>query len=145
MTARLATGFVLLLTIMFLFAPVMALGAGLPTRIVPASCDVEGGCQSICDIALLAQNVLNTGIFIAIFLSAVLFAWAGWQAMTAGGNMEKVHSARSVFTNVLIGLLIILGGWIVIDTLMRTLTNASTFGPWNKICDILWQATSALV
>jgi hypothetical protein len=88
---------------------------------------------SVCHIATLTQNILNTSIFIAVVLSALLFAYAGWQAVTAGGDTEKMRSARSVFTNVFIGLVIILAGWIVVDTLVRTLTNAS-FGPWNKIC-----------
>ena len=133
MVHRFATVVVILFTLMFLFSPVMVLGQGLPSRIVPESCDVPGGCQSICDVALLAQNVLNTGIFIAIFLSAFMFAWAGWLAVSSGGNAEQWAHAKSIFINVLIGLIIILAGWIIIDTLMKTVTNAS-FGPWNKIC-----------
>lgn len=87
----------------------------------------------MCDIALVAQNLLNTGIFIAVFLSAILFAYAGWEAVTAGGNAEKMGNARKIFTNVLVGLIIILAGWVIIDTLMKTVTNAN-FGPWNKVC-----------
>lgn len=134
MVQRYAAAVIILFTVMFLFSPVMVLGQGLPNRIVPESCDGPGGCQSICDVALLAQNLLNTGIFVAVFLSALLFAYAGWQAVTAGGNTEKMRAARSVFINVTIGLIIILAGWIIIDTLMRTVTNAN-FGPWNKICE----------
>ncbi len=136
MVSRFGVVVIVLFTLMFLFSPVMVLGQGLPSRIVPESCDVPGGCQSICDVALLAQNVLNTGIFIAIFLSAFMFAWAGWKAVTSGGNAEQWTEAKSIFTNVLIGLIIILAGWIVIDTLMKTVTNAS-FGPWNKICEAI--------
>ena len=29
-------------------------------------------CKSVCDLATLAQNVLNTGIYVAVFLSAIL-------------------------------------------------------------------------
>lgn len=136
MVGRFAVIAVVMFTIMFLFSPVMVLGQGLPNQIVPDSCNGPGGCQSICDVALLAQNLLNTGIFIAVFMSALLFAYAGWQAVTAGGNAEKMQSAKSVFINVTIGLVIILAGWIVIDTLMKTVTNAS-FGPWNKICEAI--------
>lgn len=122
-----------LLTVMFLFSPVLVLGQGIPSQIVPASCNGIGGCKSVCDIALVAQNLLNTGIFIAVFLSAILFAYAGWEAVTAGGNAEKMGNARKIFTNVLVGLIIILAGWVIIDTLMKTVTNAN-FGPWNKVC-----------
>jgi hypothetical protein len=123
---------VALLTAVFLFAPVFALGAGMPTQIVTCS----GPNCSVCDLANLAQNVLNTAIYLAVFLSAVLFAWAGWEALTAAGSAEKVGHARTIFGNVVLGLVIILAGWLVIDTLMKTMTNGS-FGPWNKICELL--------
>lgn len=136
MLNRFALVTVTLFTLMFLFSPVLVLGQGLPSQIVPTSCNEPGGCKSICDIALVAQNLLNTGIFIAVFLSAILFAYAGWEAVTAGGNTEKWGNAKRIFGNVLIGLIIILAGWIIIDTLMKTVTNAS-FGPWNKICEAI--------
>jgi len=105
--------------------------AALPDKIVPCNgvdCDV-------CDIAKLAQNTLNAGIYIAIFLSAILFAWAGWKYVSAGGDSGKVRSAREIFTNVLIGLVIILAGWLVVDTIMKTFVSESaTLGPWNEIC-----------
>lgn len=122
----------LLVIIVTLFLP-FAVAAGIPT-IVPDECNEIGGCQSICDIAQLAQNVLNAGIYIAIILSAFMFAWAGWRAMTSGGNTEQYAQAKKIFGNVLIGLIIILVGWIVIDTLMRTFVGVNPGLPWNKIC-----------
>lgn len=119
-----------MLTALFLFSPVMALGAGLPSKIVP--CD--GVNCTVCDVAQLSQNILNTGIFIAVFFSAVLFAWAGWKVLTSGGDSEQYSSGKRIFTNVIVGLVIILAAWLLIDTLMKTLTNGS-FGPWNKVCE----------
>jgi len=115
----------------FILAIPLVTSAALPDKIVPCNgvdCDV-------CDIAKLAQNTLNAGIYIAIFLSAILFAWAGWKYVTAGGESGKVKSAREIFTNVLIGLIIILAGWLVVDTIMKTFVSESaTLGPWNEIC-----------
>lgn len=114
-----------------LVAPLLTSAAGgMPAKIVP--CD--GVDCNLCHIAELAQNVLNTGIFIAVFLSAILFAWAGWKYITAGGGGE-VSAAKEIFLNVLIGLVIILAAWLVVDTIMRTLVNENaSIGPWNKIC-----------
>ena len=54
----------------------------------------------------------------------------------AQGNMSEISAARSMFTNVAIGLVIILAGWLVVDTVMRTLVVSDTsFGPWNRICN----------
>ena len=132
--------------VIFFIAPTFALAAaGLPGQIVPEQCNQVGGCQSVCDLATVAQNVLNTGIYIAVFLSAVLFAWAGWLYLTsvAGGEISR---AKEIFVNVAIGLVIILAGWLVVDTLMRTLVgNGGSFGPWNKICALFVQQVSAFV
>jgi multisubunit Na+/H+ antiporter MnhF subunit len=113
-----------------LLVPLFASAAGIPDKIVP--CD--GLNCNMCHIATLAQNVLNTGIFVAVFLSAILFAWAGWKYVTAGGGGE-VSTAKGIFFNVLIGLVIILAAWLIVDTIMRTLVNENaSIGPWNKIC-----------
>lgn len=107
---------------------VSAQGGGLPKQIVPETCNQPGGCQSICDVVKLAQNVLNFGIFMAVVLSALLFAYAGFKLLTAGGNTEVYAQGKRVFGNVLIGLIIILAGWIVIDTLLKTFTGGGLSG-----------------
>jgi len=136
-----------LLTIVFFVAPSIALAAAaLPGQIVPEKCNTQiGGCESICDLATVAQNVLNTGIYIAVFLSAALFAWAGWLYLTSVAGNE-ISRAKEIFVNVAVGLVIILAGWLVVDTLMRTLVgNGGSFGPWNKICEAFVQHVSAFV
>ena len=147
MIQRRVITFAILLLVVFIIAPSVVLAASnsLPGAIVPKECNDPGGCQSICQLEILAQNVLNTGIYIAVFLSAILFAWAGWLYLTgvAGSDLSR---AKSIFTNVAVGLVIILIGWLVVDTLMKTLTgSSSTFGPWNKICELLVHHASAFV
>jgi hypothetical protein len=130
---------------LFLMTPAFAMAqsaaSGGLVPIVPQSgqgsdCNGPGGCQSICDLALLAQNVLNDGIYIAVFLSAVLFAWAGFKHLTAGGNSEEIKKANKVFSAVFIGLIIILSAWLVVNTLMNVIVgNGPTpTMPWNQIC-----------
>src|SRR3989344_5175107 len=99
MIHRVLVHIAVLLTIIFFIAPSLALAANpLPGQIVPEKCNQVGGCQSVCDLATVAQNVLNTGIYIAVFLSAVLFAWAGWLYLTsvAGGEISR---AKEIFVN----------------------------------------------
>ena len=137
-----------LFTVIFFIAPSIALAANtLPGQIVP--CDgtsINGGTEcTVCHIATIAQNVLNTGIYIAVFLSAMLFAWAGWLYLTSAAGSE-ISRAKSIFFNVVVGLVIILAGWLVVDTLMRTLVgNGGSFGPWNKICQMFVEHASAFV
>ncbi len=119
-------------------APALVSSAVFPGSIVTCSGAIKEGNLNpctICDIAQVAQNVLNTGIFIAVFLSAILFAWAGGIYLTNIVNPSGITKAKTLFGSVLIGLLIILGAWLIIDTLMKTLTpNSGQFGPWNEVC-----------
>lgn len=122
----------MLMMVLFV-APSLASAAGI-TQIVPKDCNGPGGCQSICDLAELAQNILNDAIYISVFLSAVLFAWSGWMHMTAGGDSHKISEANKVFSAVFIGLIIIISAWLIVDTLIRTLTGNPAGAPWSQIC-----------
>ena len=107
---------------------VFAQGAGLPSQIVPC----KGVDCTVCHLATLAQNIINTGIFIFIFLSALMFAYAGFLYLSneAIGEQQK---AKSIFKNVTIGLILLLAAWLLVDTLMKSVLGGS-FGPWNDIC-----------
>ncbi len=127
---------ILTVGMMLLFmTPAIASAAGL-VAIVPDTCYGKGGCQSICDLAKLAQNILNDGIYVAVFLSAALFAWAGWRHMSAGGDVGQIKEANKVFTSVFIGLVLILSAWLIVSTLMSVLagSGATPTLPWNQIC-----------
>lgn len=135
MIRRIAAHVLVTLGFLLVLSPALVGAAGMPTKIVP--CDgtsLNGGTEcTVCSLAQLAQNVLNTGIYLAVFLAGILFAWAGWLYLSDGGKGKSLSQAKTVFMNVFIGLVIILAGWLVVDTLMKTMTNGS-FGPWNAVC-----------
>jgi hypothetical protein len=117
-----------LLVLVLILAPYMAFAQGsMPDQIVPCT----GTDCTVCDIATLAQRVLNAGIYIAVFMSAILFAWAGVTMVTAGGNPGKVTQAKSIFWNVTVGLVLILAAWLLVDVIFATLTGNHL---WNRIC-----------
>jgi len=100
---------------------------GLPSQIVPCQ-GVDCKCEHL---VTLAQNIINTGIFIAVFLSAILFAYAGWLYISNEAINEQ-QRAKNIFSNVVIGLIIILVAWLVVDTLMSQLLKDNIV--WNNIC-----------
>ncbi len=104
---------------------------GVPDQIVPTSCN--GPDCSICDLALLIQNLINFMVYLGVVGSALLFAYAGWLWLTSAERHEVRSQAKKVFTNVAIGLVIVLGGWIIVDTLLKN-TLGGSFGPWNQLC-----------
>ncbi len=103
---------------------------GLPTKIVPCT-GVDCKCQ---DLITLGQNIINAGIFIAVFLSAILFAYAGWLYLSneAIGQQQK---AKKVFSNVAIGLIIVLSAWLIVNTLLSSMLKDSIV--WTNICENL--------
>ena len=128
-TVRISSVAVFFALLFLVLAPVVVF-AQIPT-IVPCN----GTDCTFCHIAQLAQNVLNGGIYLAVFLSAILFAYAGWQYITAGGESGKASEAKKIFWNVGIGLVLILGAWLIVDMIMGILTSREAlFGPWHEIC-----------
>ena len=65
----------------------------------------------------LVSNVANYLILLGAALSAIAFAWAGFLMMTAAGEMSKIEHAKSIFTKVLIGFLIMLSAWLIVHAL----------------------------
>ncbi len=125
--------FAAVLMLVLIVVPTLAMAAGLPGQIVPQECNGQGGCPNICSLAQLAQNILNAAIYLAVVLSAVLFAWAGFLYLTNVANTGQHERAVETFKNVAIGLVIIVAGWLVVDIVMRTFVGASVL-PWNAIC-----------
>mgnify|MGYP001566732816 CR=1 FL=1 len=122
--------FIFLLCLAALVPAAFAFAQGtLPDRIVPCN----GPDCNVCHLVALAQRLINIGIFITITLSAMVFAYAGYLYLTAGGDSNKAKSARQIFTSVAVGLLIILSAWIAVDTLMKTVVDEEKIGPWNSI------------
>ncbi len=121
------------------FAPILAQAQGFPAPIVPEKCAGPKAATEcdLCQLTQLARNLLNFAIFMAIVLSAVLFAWAGMRYMTAQGEPGVIATARKTLVNVFLGLLLILCAWLIINTVMAFMVSKDFSGvfPWNSLCE----------
>lgn len=102
---------------------------------------------SACDLVKLGNSIIKWLISIVSLLFAVIMIVAGFRLVTSGGNQSARDGAKSMFTNALIGFIIILAAWLLVDTLMRALLGDSGelrgYGPWNEIeC---WQQREATI
>jgi len=97
----------------------------------------EGTTCSACHLAVLGNTLIDWLIGVIMVLFAVLAVVAGFGLVTAGGNPTAVTDAKSKFTNAIIGLLIVLSAWLIVDTLMRALIGNNGviqgYGPWAQI------------
>ncbi|MFH1460934.1 MAG: pilin [Patescibacteria group bacterium] len=88
---------------------------------------------ALCHLWQLASNIINFVSFnLALPVAMLLFVVAGVIFMISGGDESKVTLARNIFTNVVIGLLIIFCSWLIIDTLLKTIAVGGFSGAWNQ-------------
>lgn len=93
---------------------------------------------SACDLATMANRIVTWLIGVLFVVFAVVVAVAGFGLVTSGGNPSAKDAAKSKFTNAIIGLIIVLAAWILVDTIMRGLLAGGTgklegFGPWSEV------------
>src|SRR3989344_2589393 len=113
-SAYLAALFVLII----LIVPVATANAGDTTftgSIVPQCGGGPGETEcNICHLEQLIQNLMRFAIFFAVLVATGLFAYAGILMLSAGGNQGQVEKAKSIFTNVLIGFIVLLDAFLVV-------------------------------
>ena len=76
-----------------------------------------------CHIVQLGNTLVNWLIGIITVLFGVLVAVAGFGLVTSQGNPSALQSAKERFANALIGFVIVLASWLIVDTLMRGLVG----------------------
>lgn len=73
-------------------------------------------------------------VFTIIAIGIVMYA--GFKLATSGGNMTAKDAAKALMINGLIGLVIVLAGWFIVDTIMKILLNDGSginYGMWHEV------------
>lgn len=102
-----------------------------PSGIVPCGDAGEPKCGA-CQLVALAQDGINFGVYFSVFVATLMIVFAGFKYVTAGGDSGKISDAHKIFRTVIVGLIIILAAWLIVDLLMKTFLNEK-LGPWNTI------------
>ncbi len=90
------------------------------------------GC-SICDAVIVASNVVNNIVIpLGTILAVVFIVYGALRMMVSFGSESNFSSARSIITSAVIGLVIILCGWLIVNTLFTVLMGQPNF-PWAQI------------
>lgn len=111
-----------------MFASVPLIAAAQGTGLVPCN---GLDCQ-MCHFVSLAQNLVNFLIGISIPIAVVLIAWAGVLLFTSSA-LDKVALAKKILWNAIIGFLIALSGWLVVQTVLFAIFKDSYYKNWNTI------------
>ncbi len=80
---------------------------------------------SACNAVHLANGIIKWLIGILFVIFAILVAVAGVKLVVSGGNHHALDEAKGMFLNAIIGFIIILSAWLIVDTIMRTLVGTA--------------------
>ncbi len=95
--------------------------AGLAGPLVPGC---EGQSCRACDLITLSQNIINFGVVFSVIVATLMFAYAGIMYVTAAGQgPEQIKKAHKVFINVLVGLLLVLLAWLLVNITLSVLSG----------------------
>lgn len=128
-TKRLAT-----LLSFFLFAFVFSF-VFVEAAIVPTSCASGEPC-TFCELYSLAVSIINFLIKLATPLAVLFIAWGGIQVLTASGP-GSVTKGWDTIKNTLIGIALVFGAWLIVNTFITFLISGNFNLPWKEFnCSI---------
>lgn len=114
----------------FLIKAALAQPGQIPRGGIVPDCDssLPAGAEGACDLdALLrlGENIVNTLIAIG-FIVTVLFVLIGaFRMIVSQGNPEHLNQARANITSAIIGLVIVLVSWVVLNTVVNFFVDDS--------------------
>lgn len=86
--------------------------------------DKSGGC-GYQQFLTLISNVIQFLLYIAVPIAAISFFFAGFLYLTAAGNTGKIEEAHQIFWSALIGIIIMLSAWLLVNTIIKGLISVS--------------------
>lgn len=117
------------LFISIIFSVLIALAPNVTLASDPTGLAQFAGCTgtdcSLCNVADMANGIITWLIGILFMVFALLLAIAGVRLVTSAGNHHALDEAKSSFTNAIIGMIIVLSAWLLVDTIMRALVGTS--------------------
>jgi len=118
--------FVLLLAAM----PSFTLAAGL----VPCGDTPDNPCQA-CHVVALVDKLIDYSVALLTIVFTLLVVYAGFGLVTSNGDTGALEKAKKMITNAIIGFMIVLSAWLLMDLILKTLVKDGdqTFGAWNNI------------
>lgn len=102
-------------------------------HIIPEECHCPQSAPDFGCVLAVIQNVMNFAISIGFIIFIFVLSYAGFLFMTNPTNSHAREQGNHMITNAVVGLLIALSAWLIVDFVMKTLYNQATFGPWNSI------------
>ena len=136
------------LTTVFLFSlsfalPAYAADATFFGPIFPEECHCDTGDVPTAPawgcVLQTIQNTINLAISLSVILAVLYIVFTGFMFVTTAGSPRAVEAAKTRLMNVVVGMLVLLSAWLIVDFIMKALykpeteVNNAAIGPWNAI------------
>ena len=82
--------------------------------------DFYGNCQ-FTDLIAAVNRVVGKARDIALGISVIVLAMAGFKYMTSGGNASKRTEANKMLLNVVYGIIFIMAAWLIVKLITSVL------------------------
>lgn len=83
------------------------------------------------DVVGFANRVIEYLITALGIIAVIVMVVAGFKMVTSAGDEGAWRSAKDMFTNVVIGIILILAAWLIVDTVLKGLTGRG-LGDWTE-------------
>ena len=89
-------------------------------------------------VMVVVNNIISFLITIAIvFVAPLMIAWSGFLYVVNPVDPSGISKAKSILLNTIVGIVIALAGWLIVNAVMAALYSgsqgASTWGIWSEL------------
>jgi len=105
---------------LIILLPSLAVAAGF----IPS--DAEIAANGFGAFAGMINTIINWFIGISVTVAAITFSIAGARMLLNPNNPGERQKALEMFKKTVIGMLIVLGAWLIVHTIVAALVNSNT-------------------
>jgi hypothetical protein len=91
------------------------------------------GACNLCDAMIVLRNIITFGFELIFTIGTGMIAWGAIRMMAAGGNEKTVSEARGIMTSAIIGIVIAVSAWTIINVILGLLSSNGVAAPWSTI------------
>ncbi len=103
--------------------------AGLALPLAALAVSFEDPSKSLglgtADLKDTVINIINWVLGLLGIIAVIMILIGGFQWMTAAGNEEKVEKSKKVISAAIVGLIIILLAWAIVNFVLKTTGNVT--------------------
>ncbi len=89
---------------------------------------------NFCELFHTFQHVILLLIYFAFIAALISIIIGAFLIMISGGNPGTFASGKNAIFSAVIGVVIVLAAWVVVNTIIQVLANPSEFPlPWNQL------------